>query len=267
MLGNVSAYSATSPLHAARAQSSMVCTQRVAVPPANAAMPTTLDADFFGLPLPKGLLIDAAGTLISPSESMCDVYLRYGRKYGVTLSSQQVLCNFREAYNAPGTNACIRYEGDGKEFWKRVVAESVGTDNEALFEEIYKYYEKPEAWTLAPGSVTALNKLKRAGIKLAVVSNFDTRLRRILAGLHVDHLFDAICVSAEIGAEKPNPRIFEAALKQLGLEASEVVHFGDDRRNDVWGARDVGIIAWLWNVDVDSFEDVADRVITGRFYV
>lgn len=41
----------------------------------------------------------------------------------------------------------------------------------------------------------------------------------------------------EVGAEKPSPIIFEAAVQQLGVKASECVHVGDDRRNDVWGGR------------------------------
>ena len=132
------------------------------------------------------------------------------------------------------------------------------------------------------------------GVKRAVVSNFDTRLRPLLAGLRLDSLFDAIVVSAEVDAEKPvrclplrpalvcpfpelhnlahlqarfqvgmdgsptipyclsqhsllqhegssvdvaaplqNPIIFEVACKALGVQPSEAVHVGDDRR---WGS-------------------------------
>jgi HAD superfamily hydrolase (TIGR01549 family) len=51
-----------------------------------------------------------------------------------------------------------------------------------------------------------------------------------LASLQLDSLFDAIIVSAEVGAEKPNPVIFEAACSQLGLDPYDTVHVGDDRR-------------------------------------
>ena len=70
----------------------------------------------------------------------------------------------------------------------------------------------------------------RAGIKLAVVSNFDTRLRPLLASLGILHLFDAVVISAEIGVEKPNPTIFEAACQQLDVRPEAAVHVGDDRR-------------------------------------
>lgn len=67
----------------------------------------------------------------------------------------------------------------------------------------------------------------------------------------------------QVGVEKPCPLIFEEACEKLALDPHEVVHLGDDRRNDVWGARDAGITAWLWGTDVMSFEEVAEKVLTG----
>lgn len=69
-----------------------------------------------------------------------------------------------------------------------------------------------------------------AGMKLAIVSNFDTRLRPILHQLGLDQLFDSVLISAEIGVEKPNPTIFEMACQQLGVLPEQTVHVGDDRR-------------------------------------
>ncbi len=69
-----------------------------------------------------------------------------------------------------------------------------------------------------------------AGLKLAVVSNFDTRLRPLLDALELSPLFDTIVVSAEVGAEKPNPLLFETACSQLGIDPEEALHVGDDRR-------------------------------------
>ncbi|KAF5835964.1 HAD-like domain-containing protein [Dunaliella salina] len=87
---------------------------------------------------------------------------------------------------------------------------------------------------------------------------------QILDGLHVGHLFDAIIISAEVGVEKPNRCIFEAALEALGIQPEEAVHVGDDRRNDLWGARDAGVHAWLWGPEgVSNFADLATRVIHG----
>jgi len=215
-------------------------------------------------PQVKALLIDAAGTLLIPSERCADVYLRYGRKYGCDLSEPEILQRFRSAYNTPWTDTQQRYVGDGRPFWRWIVSESTGCNDERLSEEVYDYYARAEAWKLAPGTHHALNLLRASGLRLAVVSNFDTRLKPILEDLGIAHMFDTVVVSAEVGVEKPNPMIYEAALDRLRLSPSQVVHVGDDRRNDVWGARDAGITAWLWGVDVHSFQDVANKLLFGK---
>jgi phosphoglycolate phosphatase-like HAD superfamily hydrolase len=60
----------------------------------------------------------------------------------------------------------------------------------------------------------------------------------------------------QVAAEKPNPIIFLKACELLGVKPEEAVHVGDDRRNDIWGARDAGCDAWLWGSDVRSFKEV-----------
>ena len=63
-------------------------------------------------------------------------------------------------------------------------------------------------------------------------------------------------INLQVAAEKPNPTIFLKACDLLGVKPEETVHIGDDRRNDVWGARDAGCDAWLWGSDVYSFKEV-----------
>jgi putative hydrolase of the HAD superfamily len=80
---------------------------------------------------------------------------------------------------------------------------------------------------------------------LDVISNFDSRLHRILAGLGIAGHFDEIFVSSAVGHAKPDPRIFQAALQRHGLDAAEAVHIGDSETNDLRGARSVGLKAIL----------------------
>lgn len=84
--------------------------------------------------------------------------------------------------------------------------------------------------------------------------------------MHLAHLFDDVVVSCEVGAEKPNPRIFDEACRRSGVDARHdfIIHVGDDRRNDVWGARDSSLTAWLWGEQVTSFDEIAERVVSGR---
>lgn len=146
---------------------------------------------------------------------------------------------------------------------QHIVAESTGCSDLRLSEELYQEFQRPEAWRVAPGAHAALACLRSAGVRLAVVSNFDTRLRPILDGLGLSPLFDEVVVSAEVGAEKPNPVLFEAACASLRSDPALTVHVGDDRRNDLCGARDAGCHAWLWGLDVVTFPQLANRVLHG----
>ncbi|CAL5229453.1 g12778 [Coccomyxa viridis] len=212
--------------------------------------------DSHSVPL-KALLVDAAGTLISPSEPVAQVYLDYARDYGCTLTEKEVLQNFRRAFSSPWTQTLTRYVGDGRPFWSFIVSQSTGCSQPELLERLYQHFAHPSAWDVYPGAQEALKRIRATGTKMAVVSNFDLRLRPLLEALKLDQLFDALIISAEVGAEKPNPVIFEAALQKLGVQPAETVHVGDDRRNDISGARHAGCHAWLWGADVRSFDDVA----------
>ena len=86
-----------------------------------------------------------------------------------------------------------------------------------------------------------LDGLAARGLRLGVVSNWDCGLRNVLAGLGIAHHFAAIVPSAEVGAPKPQPAVFEAALSRLGVEPSEAIHVGDRPETDAAGASAAGI--------------------------
>ncbi|CAL9066240.1 uncharacterized protein LOC135605520 [Musa acuminata AAA Group] len=209
----------------------------------------------------KALLVDAVGTLVAPSQPMAQIYRQIGEKYGVKYSENEILNRYRWAYEQPWGRSRLRYVDDGRPFWQHIVSSSTGCSNLEYFEELYKYYTTEKAWHICdPDAGNAFRALRKAGVKTAIVSNFDTRLRPLLQALKCDHWFDAVAVSAEVAAEKPNPTIFLKACELLGVKPEEAVHVGDDRRNDIWGARDAGCDAWLWGSDVHSFNEVAQRI-------
>lgn len=209
----------------------------------------------------KALLVDAVGTLVVPSQPMAQIYREIGEKYGVAYSEVEILNRYRRAYEQPWGKSRLRYVNDGRPFWQFIVSSSTGCSDSQYFEELYNYYMTEKAWHLCdPEAEKVFKAIREAGVKLAVVSNFDTRLRPLLRALDCDHWFDAVAVSAEVEAEKPNPTIFLKACELLGVNPEDAVHVGDDRRNDVWGARDAGCDAWLWGSDVHSFKEVARRI-------
>jgi putative hydrolase of the HAD superfamily len=89
----------------------------------------------------------------------------------------------------------------------------------------------------------ALERLRAGGARLAVVSNWDVSLHDVLERTRLRGLVDAVVISAELGAAKPDPAIFRAALERLGATAAEAVHVGDSVETDVAGARAAGLQA------------------------
>jgi HAD superfamily hydrolase (TIGR01509 family) len=98
---------------------------------------------------------------------------------------------------------------------------------------------------LADRSAESLARLRQAGLKLGVVSNSDGRVEQALDAAGVRHYFDVVIDSALLGVEKPDPRIFHAALDALGVAPGEALYVGDLYEVDVLGARAAGMDAVL----------------------
>ncbi len=93
-----------------------------------------------------------------------------------------------------------------------------------------------------PEVAEALGALRAAGLRLVVVSNWDVSLHEALAQTGLAPLLDGAISSAEAGAAKPAPAIFERALALAGgAPPAAAVHVGDDAEADVAGARAAGI--------------------------
>lgn len=118
-----------------------------------------------------------------------------------------------------------------------VFADALGAEREraaaALFDAI-----RFEAFDDVAPALAALRPRR-----LVVCSNWDCSLPDVLAAAGVE--VDAVVTSAEVGAAKPDPRIFEAALAAAGCSAAEAVHIGDSSDTDVAGAAAAGIRAIL----------------------
>jgi putative hydrolase of the HAD superfamily len=97
----------------------------------------------------------------------------------------------------------------------------------------------------------------RPKARLAVISNFDGRLRTILRNLGVADFFEHLFISSEVGAEKPSPEIFRQALATMDVDPSACLHVGDDEVRDGNGARQAGLAVFLVDRPGRSLQDVA----------
>jgi HAD superfamily hydrolase (TIGR01549 family) len=111
---------------------------------------------------------------------------------------------------------------------------------------IEEYQRTMNLWEIVPEYVApTLVDLRRRGYKLVVVSNANGTVREAFRRLGLFDLVDVIVDSAEEGFEKPDRRLFDAALSRAGADASRAVHAGDIYHVDVTGARAAGLMPIL----------------------
>jgi putative hydrolase of the HAD superfamily len=94
-------------------------------------------------------------------------------------------------------------------------------------------------------SAPALARAGELGLRRVCVSNWDYALGEVLDRCGLADLLDGVVTSAAVGARKPDPAIFRAALALAGCEPAEAVHVGDTPAEDVDGARAAGVRAVL----------------------
>jgi putative hydrolase of the HAD superfamily len=198
------------------------------------------------------VLLDAAGTLIRPSEPVGETYAAVAGRYGAKLESDKLMQAFAEvfgempdlAFQWATTDELRSQEHD----WWRTLVQGVvarmgkGVDDfDGFFETLYAYYARGRAWECFPEVPAVLEALRAKGCKLAVVSNFDSRLPGILQALGIHGRMDAVIYSSEAGSAKPDPAIFWRALRVLGVAPERSIHVGDNVSADVGGAVAAGI--------------------------
>ena len=101
---------------------------------------------------------------------------------------------------------------------------------------------------LVPYAREALEYL-RPRYRLYVLSNGFTELQaRKMQSAGIDHYFDGVVLSEDIGVNKPDPAIFEYALRVAGVSKAETLMIGDNFEVDIEGAQQVGIDQVFYNV-------------------
>lgn len=103
-------------------------------------------------------------------------------------------------------------------------------------------HREKHLWSaVQPGTIDALERLRKSGLRLAVVSNSDGRAEEGLIAAGLRGQFEFVIDSQIVGFEKPDPRIFKVALEQLGVAPAAALYVGDIYEVDVVGARRAGM--------------------------
>lgn len=130
--------------------------------------------------------------------------------------------------------------------------------DEAL-DAMYKSTETE--WSLMSGVHETLEALRRAGHRLALISNAadEANVQRLVDNARLRQYFDPIVVSAAVGIRKPNPRVFDYVLRAWGVPPESVVMVGDTLGADVLGARNAGLRSIWVTMQADSPGNLAHR--------
>lgn len=100
---------------------------------------------------------------------------------------------------------------------------------------------------IVPGTRDALQRICQK-FRIAVISNSDGAIDRVLAKCRIADCFESITDSGVVGFEKPRREIFDAALKRMNAQAEACLYIGDVYSVDYAGARNVGMDAVLFDV-------------------
>lgn len=225
------------------------------------------------VPLLKGIravVFDLVGTLVTPEPAVEAVYSRIGRQFGSKLDNATIGIRFRKAFRETERNArpianqasqdeasavppvspWVTSEQAEYERWRTIVATSLPdvANPEDCFSALWIHFGDCRNWRAYDDAVLTLDRLRQEGMPVALASNFDARLHRVCDGLDTIRSISRRFVSSEVGYRKPAREFFDAVLTGLrnivpDLAAREVLMVGDDRENDVGGARAAGFRA------------------------
>jgi putative hydrolase of the HAD superfamily len=217
----------------------------------------------------RAVFFDAGATLLYPDPPVEEVYARIFADDGVRFTHGQLRDALTTVWieiqrEKPGD----RYGGVRGEpaFWRDFLGRvrrllDGGPLSDEAFARLAQHFRDPAVWAVYADVVPALDALAARGMPMAVVSNWDSYLPRLLELRGLSGYFRTVSVSALEETGKPDAEIFRRTCARMAVDAGEALHVGDSLRDDFEGARAAGLQAVLLDRK-DQHGDVADRIAT-----
>lgn len=203
----------------------------------------------------KAVFFDVGHTLITPYPSLEEVIKEILEEEGIEVpldslkrTAPLVDAYYNELYEKnedvwASKEGAIWLWRELYSFWMKKLG--LGERAFELGEKIYHAFGAGNKWKPFSDVIQVLEKLKREGMILGIISNWDERLSQILSEIGLSYFFNFILASAEVGAAKPDKRIFQRAIRLAGVSPQEVIHVGDHLLADIEGPLRVGIFPVL----------------------
>jgi len=183
-----------------------------------------------------GVTFDVFGTLIEPYPSVGHIYAELAREYGWSgRTPRELTTRFQQAWQRKRSFDYSRAS------WRKLVAETFNREiPNDFFWRLYARFRQGDVWRIYDEVPEVLAALRRHGLVLGIISNWDRRLRPLLTALNLMPFFQVVIISAEVGCQKPDRRIFTLASRQLGIRPERLLHIGDQAKEDLIGATAAG---------------------------
>jgi len=200
------------------------------------------------------VFFDAGETLVHPHPTFPDLFARVLRREGHPVDADTVRERIHVVFDrfkqAADTNELWTTSPErSRRFWHEVYGIFLGdlgiAPDEGLIDRVYAEFTDLANYALFEDVPPVLEKLRGAGLKLGVVSNFEEWLEQLLEELGVIGYFEVRVISGLEGLEKPDPRIFRLAMERAGVRPEGSVYVGDNPEFDVGPAAAVGMLPVL----------------------
>ncbi len=212
----------------------------------------------------EALFFDVGGTLVEVSPSVGQVYAEACLRLGGTVDPREVQRAFDAAWVSlsaevpPGADRYRLFDGGERTWWERISAHAfdlcgVLPAHRPPVDDLRAWFARAEAWRVYAEVEEVLDHLLRRGVRMGVISNWDSRLPALLGTLGLGTRFEVVVHSAEAGWEKPHPEIFRAGLQAMDVPAERAAHIGDRFEEDYAGATAAGLRAVLLEREASSW--------------
>jgi putative hydrolase of the HAD superfamily len=199
------------------------------------------------------VFFDAGETLLGPRPSWSGLSTAILKERGHDVTTESLQSAWRHTGQiflsaADEGRTFSTSHDESHKFWTnlyRELLDYLGVQDPDAPEVLYHTFSDPSNYDLFSDAIPALDALQSRGVKLGVISNFESWLALMLDRLGVRDRFDVLAISGDLGWEKPDPRIFKWAMQELGAEPHECLHVGDSPHFDAIPAHDLGMTGVL----------------------
>lgn len=188
---------------------------------------------------PAWIVFDAADTLLRAEPDVAAVYHEIAKRHGADIPAEVIEARFQPAVQKHFADE-LSDERRDRDRWQRLVFEIVESENAQIFTDLWDHFANPHHWRLFDDVAPTWNWLAAEGFQLAIASNFDARLKNIVAALAPIRSAKTVFISSELGFRKPSLRFFRSIERELGQPAGTLLMIGDSLTADFQAAKAAG---------------------------